>query len=434
MVGKRTRVNIWHCLAALLCVGPSLASAADFVTQEDFQKFVADFEKFKTENAALKVQNEQLRKSVDELQLKAKPAELAEKPNKALTPDPGGRDCSEDLDALRSGTTKFLISGYMDSGFTNRHGENSTFDAAFHPVFLWKLDERISVETDFDYAVMNYHIDDLLTLEAGRFLTPLATFHRRQRPSWINKLPDMPLAFDETTGLVPRTSVGAMLAGAFDAGPTQFNWNAYVANGPTLNTFSPTRFGALEFSGSEDNNNNKTLGGRLGFLPIPDVEIGGSIMGGRVGQHRTPQVNVRALLAAADLSFVRDFDRLKGTVDIKAEWVWSTVDDAVYQIGGKGVPFDNNRRNGGYVRLAYRPTKVQQKWVRNLEVALRFDRLDNPEFAALTPKDARSEWMDHDRFTAGLDYWLAASTVLKFAYEHDSQNGGAVLVQFAVGF
>jgi cell division protein FtsB len=416
-----------------LLIGWRAGGGEDFVTREEFQRFVAEFQKLKGQNEQLQARNAQLEITVADLQAQARTTAIESRTARYLTAAPSGEN-RNGLEAVRAGTTKFLITGYADSGYTDRKREHSTFTAGFHPVFLWKLSDRLSFESDLDTAWLQYHIHDLVTLEAGRFLTPLGTFERRQRESWINKLPDRPLAFDEAVGLVPPTSVGVGLSGAFEAGPTKFNWNAYAANGPSLNTNSPERFGSLIFGEALDANQNKTLGGRLGFLPVPELELGASVMGGRVGRRRTPQAGVDALVAAADASFIKDFDAVKGTLDLRAEWVWSHVDDAVYRLGGLDVPFDNNERDGGYVRAAFRPTKLQQEWARNLELAFRYDRLNNPAPNALTPDEARPGRRDHNRSTVGLNYWLGPSSVLKFAYEWDSGGEPSLLLQFAVGF
>ena len=405
----------------------------DFITRDEFNKFRAEFDKFRVENEKLKAQNAQLAKAVENVKTSLQHPGVESKLNTYLAPPPPGQVASkDDVDGVRSGTFKFLISGWSDAGFEDRSGQNSTFTASFHPVFLWKVSDKISFESDFGYATIDYNVSDKLNLELGRFLTPVGTFMRTQRPSWINKFPDRPFAFDESRSLVPELSLGAMAEGAINAGPTKVNYAAFVANGPELNTGSPTNFGTLN-GGGNDSNQNKAFGGRIGFLPIPELEVGASMEMGRVGSHRTQQSGIDARLLAADFNYCKQFDALKGTVDIRAEWVWSTVGDATYDIGGD-VPFNNNHRDGGYAQVAYRPTLIDQKYVRNLEIALRYDRIDNPEMTPDTPDEARVQRVDRDRWTLGLNYWLGPSTVLKLAYEKDTRDDHALLFQFALGF
>jgi len=161
-------------------------------------------------------------------------------------------------------------------------------------------------------------------------LTPIGAFYRDYRQTWINKLPDRPFVYAEGAGLAPEFTDGAMLDGAFSAGSTTFNWNAYVANGPALNMSDSTRFGELSFLNTIDNNFDKTFGGRLGWAPLP---IGASGLNGRVSAQGSPR-NVRATILADDVSYVRDVHAVRGTLDFRSEWVWSHVSDATYDVNG----------------------------------------------------------------------------------------------------
>ncbi len=429
------------CLAAALLAAHALlcaARAGDYVTKEEFNRFLEQYQKNEAENKELKKKNEELALQVQALQAESKEAKLESRIDSLLPPNEvtDKRSYDHDLDdPSRSGTTKFLMAGWGDSGYEDRQGKNTTFTASFHPVFLWKFDDHLSFESDLTYEVISYHFSDLGTFEAGKFLTPFGAFIRRQHQTWSNKLPDDPLALDINTGLVPSYSVGAMFSGGFDAPcSTRFNYAAYVSNGPKLSAANPATYGQLDFNNDSDTNKSKAFGGRVGFLPTADLEFAASFQASRVGQNGTPQSATDSLLLGADASYVHDFDTLKGTIDIKGEWIWSRVDDAVYNFGGTNFQFNGDRRNGGYAQIAYRPGKVNQKWVRNLEFVLRFDRLDNPNHGPLVPGADRSQFADHDRGTFGVDYWLGPTAVLKFAYEKDRNKDRAFLLQFALGF
>lgn len=430
-------MNLTHQCAAFCILCALLfcsVSAADYVTKEEFETFKKELEKNKAETQALKDQNVGLIREVQALQSATKQASLESKIDNYSDSDAHPAPVAPVAVDLRSGTTKFLMSGWADSGYEDRSGKNPTFTASFHPVFLWKLDDRISFQSDLTYSVIDYHLDDLATLEAGKFLTPFGAFIRRQHQTWSNKLPDDPLALDINTGLVPSYTVGADIGGGFDLCSTQFNYSVYVGNGPKLNAVSPENFGKLDFNNDIDSNRSKVGGGRLGFLPLPDLEFAASFQASRVGDHHTLQSNADGILFGADASYVNDFDALRGTVDIKAEWVWSRVDESVYILGGKAYSFINDNRNGGYIQFAYRPTKVEKKWLRNLELALRFDRLDNPLDGPRVPGATNKQFADHDRGTFGLDYWVGPTAVVKFAYEKDRSKERAYLLQFALGF
>jgi hypothetical protein len=356
----------------------------------------------------------------------------------------------KEADFNRLGTTKFLLTGYTFAGFTDRHGENSTFSAGFNPIFLWELDERLlfegelefkldspqgtessTTETSLEYADVSYLLNDYMTVGAGKFLIPFGIFNERLHPAWINKLPDRPLPYDDDVGIAPESGIGAFLRGAAPAGSTKFNYAFYVDNGPALITNNPQKAGMLDFDNFTDNNHDKAVGGRIGFLPVPELEVGYSIQGARVGPSGFEKVDM--LLQAVDLSYIRQIDYLRGTVDMHAEYVWSHVGDATY--GPSATPsfgplrFDNDR-NAYYIQAAYRPTQAVNKTLKNLEFILRYDALDVPD-------DAPGS-VDEHRWTPGIDYWVNPSMVLKLAYQFDEKSGDedsdALLIQAALGF
>jgi hypothetical protein len=88
------------------------------------------------------------------------------------------------------------------------------------------------------------------------------------------------------------------------------------------------------------------------------------------------------------------------------------------------------KRDGGYAQLAYRPTKLDNDVLRNLELIFRWDHLSRDSSGL---GDA-----EETRLTLGLDFWLSPSTVVKAAYEWDQPNGeanrNALLFQAAMGF
>ena len=203
--------------------------------------------------------------------------------HKEVTPTVA-RPVALSLDSLL-GTTKFLLAGWAEGMFEARNGQVSTFSASFNPIFLWELtpkllfDGRLEIEpsgggtnVNLVNAQISYLLNDYIALGAGEFFSPSNVFVERFEPQWINKLPDRPLAVYH--GLLPNISVGAQVRGGFPIGPTRANYAFYVSNGPVLNTFDARSAGTLDFNSYTDNNDNKAVGGRVGFLPIPGVEVG----------------------------------------------------------------------------------------------------------------------------------------------------------------
>jgi hypothetical protein len=349
-----------------------------------------------------------------------------------------------ELEASLLGTTKFLVAGWAEGMFEARNGNVSTFSASFNPIFLWELtpkilfDSRLEIEpsgggtnVNLVNAQISYLLNDYMALGVGEFFSPSNVFVERFEPQWINKLPDRPLAVYH--GVLPNISVGAQVRGGFPIGPTRANYAFYVSNGPVLNTFDARTAGTLDFNSYTDNNDNKAVGGRVGFLPIPGVEVGYGFETSKPGFQGTTFADVQALVQSVDLEVTRDSDLLKGRINLYAQYAWSTVDHAIYDPDGSlgfGPLSLTAKRDGGYAELAYRPTKLDNDFLRNLEVIFRWDHLSRAPSGLGDPRE--------ERWTLGLDYWLSPSTVVKAAYEWDKPSGqrnkNTLFFQTAMGF
>ncbi len=422
--------------------------SSDYVSRAEYDKLKAEHEAMKQELEALKAQIGQLAKGPVPGPAAA-PAEgkqvVSEMPSQAATDE-----LRQEVETLKSqvketfpGSTKFLLAGYGTAGFTARSGEDPFFDAAFNAIFLWKLTDRLFFEGELELefedeettinleiAQASYLLNDYMTIGVGRFLNPTDYFVERQHMNWVNKLPDKPLAVYD--GLLPESELGAQLRGVIPMGPTKLEYVAFVANAPGLIT-APDDFselGTLDFDNDANFGGHVAIGGHVGFIPIPQLEIGYGIQRSKVGPRDQA---VEAILQSADFNYVQDSPLLKGLINFRAQWVWSHVGDFVYDPDGQqgfGPLEFNNNRNGGYVQLAYRPTHIDNDIIKNIEGVFRYDRLNQLH----TPVG-----FDEQRFTLGLNYWVTPSAVVKVAYELDDKNGGArdqnaFMTQVAVGF
>ena len=437
------------------------AASGQYVSREEYEKLRAEMQAMKAEMDALrqerratgpgdeKLQAQVARISVDVDQMKTqKSGQSQEFDQYAEEMDRKLKKLQDEADFTRPGSTKFLVTGFTTAEFIYRENEGSTFSAGFNPIFLWKMSDRLfaeaelefslitpeegsQTETSLEYANISYVVNDFVTVGAGKFLLPFGIFNERLHPNWINKLPDAPLPFDDELGIAPEAGIGAFVRGGVPAGPTKFVYDAYIDNGPSLITTDPAQAGRLDFDNFEDNNYNKAVGGRLGYLPLPELEVGYSVQYAKVNPGDFEDVH--AFLQDIDVSYVRELGWLQGTIDARAEWVWSEVENATYDptgaLGFGPLNFDNDR-NGGYLQLAYRPTKVSNKIIRNLEFVMRYDMLDVPE--------GSPGGVDEHRWTPGIDYWVTPSMVVKAAYQFVESNGAedqnAVLLQAALGF
>jgi len=431
--------------SVLLTTLPDVICAQDappdgYVTRREYEELKAQMLAMKKELDAIKKEREAAAPKEDRVENRA----VADVP-KQVTPEAPPQ---VPLPAVQPegllGTTKFLLAGWADGMFEARNGQVSTFSASFNPIFLWELtskllfDSRLEIEpsgggtnVNLVNAQISYLLNDYIALGAGEFFSPSNVFVERFEPQWINKLPDRPLAVYH--GILPNISIGAQARGGFPIGRTRVDYAFYVSNGPVLNTFDPRRAGTLDFNSYTDNNDNKAVGGRVGFLPVPGVEVGYGFETSKPGFQGTSFSRVQALVQTVDLEVTRDSDLLKGRVNLFAQYAWSRVDHAVYDPDGSlgfGPLAFTSKHDGGYAEIAYRPTKLDNDFLRNLEMIFRWDHLSRDPSGLGDPEETR--------WTLGLNYWLNPSTVLKAAYEWDQPNAepnrSALLIQMAMGF
>lgn len=427
--------------ATLLAAIPAYSQdGSSPVTREEFERQKKELEALKVKMAELqdKKKDEQEKKKEDQ-ELQQQIEEL-EKSLKAV---------KEKTEEQKPGWTKFVLSGFGFAGFEALHGSKSTFSAGFNPVFLWEPTDRLLFEAQIElglegndttvgleYATLSYLLNDYVTVGAGRFLTPFGIYKERLHQAWINKLPDDPFVFEDG-GIPPEGTIGIEVRGGFGLSESsKMNYAFYVGNSPRLGTDTPEEAGVLFDDNLTDVKDRKTVGGRIGILPIPSVEIGYSFLTGRVGASGTPFSGVNTVMHGPDLSHVEESELLQGTVSVYGQWVWSSVNRATYDPAGLvfGPANFANHPQGGYLQASYRPSKLETAFLKNLEAVVRYDVLNRPHGAPNA--------VDDRRWTIGLDYWLTPSTVVKLAYEWDKRgdpagpttNANGVVIQFAMGF
>lgn len=390
-----------------------------------------------------------LEKKVDGLEAQIK--ELREQQDQGLADvdetfdemDEQMRGLANTVSGITPGKRKFLITGYAFGGYHNAEGEDSSFFAGFAPIFLWKVSDNVFMEaeiefeleddethTHLEYAQLSYILNDYAILGLGKFLSPSNPFAERLHPAWINKLPDAPLALGERR-LMPFTQMGMQIHGGVPVGSQKLTYALYLSNGTSLDE-EDVSYGQLSDANYSDLNNNKAVGGRVGYFPVPELEIGYSIEFSQVTASESETADADALVQSVDLNHVATLGM--GTFDLRAQWVFSDVDSVVIDpngSGGVGPVTLQNKRNGGYIQAAFRPSEMESEFLSKLEGVVRYDQVDLPTGAP--------EGTDQSRVTIGVNYWTSGSSVFKLAYRFDDVDGpgesaDALLFQWAIGF
>lgn len=233
----------------------------------------------------------------------------------------------------------FHFAGYADTTWARSADDASVATLTLAPIFHWTVGERVFIEAELEgqidsdgdregaveYATVNWLLGDHAALVVGKFLSPVGSFFANQHPSWINRLPSAPPGFGHG-GAAPLTDVGVQLRGGADLGPQSINYAIYAANGPRMQLEGMDEVD-LEMEGRlRDRDGRKVGGGRVGWLPLPALELGMSAVRGRVelvadGAMGEPARDYR--VEGVDLAW-----RPLPSLDLRAEWVRQRVAEA----------------------------------------------------------------------------------------------------------
>jgi hypothetical protein len=334
----------------------------------------------------------------------------------------------------RSGEDHFMVVGLTTFGFvanktvTRIAGErqtsktNSLGDAdnyEFSPMLLWRHGDKwlLEFEPSFaggslgvNWADISYFAAPGLIIRAGYFVLPFGTYAKREAAGWINKLPTDPLGIAD---MPPQTDYGVEVEGGFPMGNMKWSYDVALTNG---NQLLPD--GEIQNAGLTDNNTNKTVTARFALLPFSNssLELGISGMFGQVGDAGTSYQHLKSAMYALDLNYVKTFSPI--LVNVKGQYNLMHLDGQQYvnPTDSSWYTFDNTTRNG-FIQASFRPVGSGNKFLKNLEWAMRYTKLETPK---------NSLWGETtDVESIGLDYWLSWRTVLKFGFE--SSNGTSTI-------
>jgi hypothetical protein len=327
----------------------------------------------------------------------------------------------------KSGEDHFMMAGLATLGFVaNRNtttfngnqqiSKTSSFPDGDHfefsPLFLWRHGNKFLLEFEpsfagdqlgVNWADVSYFITSGLIIRGGYLVLPFGTYSKRLAAGWIDKLATDPVGVAD---LPPLSNYGVEVEGGIQAGTMKWSYDMALSNGLQL-----LPDGTIQSAGITDNNRNKMFTGRIGWLPLSNssLELGASLMTGKVGDAGTAFAPAKASLYAFDVNLVENIQpfqlNIKGQyniVNINRNNYRSPVDSSVYYTF-------KNRSTSAFIQASLRPSFVNNKIVKNFEVAARYGNFTTP---------ANSLWgAKTNALTVGLDYWLTWRSVVKFTYE-----------------
>ena len=463
--------------ALVVLLAGTILSGTPALSQEkvDSQAILEKINRLEQELATLKAQL-------------AKNAESIQKSEEAVQQIPS---LAEKIDAIdtRTQATETLIynpplpkarwhlAGYADASLiiSDAPGGPDSFSAGkFNPGFHFQYKNVVMFESELEVSFnsegeteieLEYTQADLLLgdntiLVIGKYLSPIGQFQERLHPSWINRSIDAPAGFGHD-GVQPASDVGVQLRGVLPFGEeSRLTYVLAIGNGPRMNLEGGTDLEGF----TTDDNDNKSIGGRIGFLPVPWLEVGASFLTanvkgleGTVVETDTPDPTVADFtLWGADMAITKDgldvrFEYLnsrRGAIFSALPHEEATTTSTGIGLasagdeGGASVPLDTEvaflprmKMEAWYAQVAYKLSRVTNKrYVKNLEPVLRYG-----EFRIKGNEELREENAEK-RFNIGLNYWLAPSIVARVGVEWRDflavarETERRFQLQFAYGF
>lgn len=339
-----------------------------------------------------------------------------------------------DASEWRAPASAFHLAGYAAVGYTDAEHETGVFDTAnFNPIFhfqyrdrvLWEaelefeIEEEGETEVNLEYTTIDFFLNDYLTFVGGKFLSPLGQFRQNLHPAWINKLPSAPPGFGHG-GAAPLAEVGFQLRGGAPLGTGRVNYALYAGNGPELEAEDGEIHGVLTEGFARDEDSDKVWGGRIGFLPLPRLEIGLSAAIGEAAVTEDGGMEVAGEPSRDYEALGVDFVYSLRGAELRGEYIRQDIGGAPMSVAPEGGDWET-----WYVQGAYRFARSQ--W----ESVLRYTDFDSP-----IASQQQEQW------TLGLNYLVLPNAIVKLAYEfNDNDNDAGAengedrwLLQLAYGY
>ena len=327
--------------------------------------------------------------------------------------------------------SKFIVSGYMDWTYSWQKGKAGTFDLFhFNPIFLFQLEDKLLARAEIEYehgggeialeyAQLDFFLNDYVTISGGKFLIPFGVFNQKLHPSWISKVPGRPLANDQVVP-VGWSEAGVMASGGVSiSGYSKINYALYLVNG--LEGAEGDNIRDLRKEGDDRDvlNNNKAVGGRLGIVPIKEIEIGASAYTGKYDDVEFPKRSLNLYGVDAEFHY-KDYLELRGE--------FNQVDQEITDLSAPdSVGFLVKR--GYYAQAALKLSPLAVTALNPVEVAIRFSGQN-------FPGEASDKW----EVSPGVNYYVTNTGIIRLFYRFNLEKdaykvkNNQIILQYAMGF
>src|ERR1035437_644692 len=230
-----------------------------------------------------------------------------------------------------SSATKFLLAGKAQISWTNTMtkmagspdvNSNSFYPDAFMLMPLVKVNNRLFLDAQVEVdanptgggaainlveAIAYYRVANGLNLFAGNF-SPKYGIFMGVLDDFTNRYSADPIGMARG----PQTQTGIGVQGGLQLGYSKINYQFYVSHGPRfVADSSGVTHGMLDYGNYADNNNNKAIGGSIGFLPFSNSSLQLDVSGqyaAKTGNAGTAFENISSTSWAVDLNYYHVFN------------------------------------------------------------------------------------------------------------------------------
>jgi hypothetical protein len=303
-----------------------------------------------------------------------------------------------------------IVGGYMDHElFWN--DKNKSFDQhRFVPFLFSEVSDRIHVSSEIEFehggnvggdgeiklefATLDIAFHEAVSLRGGVILSPLGRFNLIH-DSPLQDLTNRPLMAREIVPTTLSESGMGLFGTLYPTAATVLTYELYVVNG--FNSAAATRLRSGRGSQKVDNNEEKSVVGRLSVSPALGMEVGGSFHVGAYDDAGNHNLSIFAI----DASWNR------GAFDLRGEYAAANIDGAVEE-----------SRSGSYAQMGYHFLPGVLSFPNSIFTAIvRFDHIDLGS-------------RDETRTTLGLNFRPEEKTAIKLDYEiydQDDDSSGLIL-------
>lgn len=420
------------------------------------EKLEQELDQVRSQDNEIRTTNQQLQTTTQKLQtsnqqLQTKTDDELKQIQDQVAEGPSERQIAKALGGYW-GTHQFTLTGAAAGDFVyDRQNGQNTFALVFEPLMLYRLNDWLAFEGEFEaafepgsgasfdapVATAQIFLNDYMEAVMGIFDQPFGDWFEDQGPLWVNRFITAPLPFG-TASLVPPADIGMQLRGGYQWGGLgqDVDYTLWVANGPSYDSGLPQPVIGQEINDVTNittNTNGKAYGARFRVYPLPldsnlgRLELGASTYNGKWQNG--------LWLNSWDV----DFAYHRGNLQARGEWL------EAYRQMPQGSGPDN--RQGWYFQAGYFLTGLRlpfltrdlNSYLSRLEPLVRYSGVNQRAVVAdeisTTPglgfNGSPSIFAPHAREVAlGLDYWIAPSIVWQTEVDFELPRAGGTLYSF----